>query len=333
MDSSNRAFSVPRFIPCCTRCPFGPGTRRRGRIVSSAMALPDSHVTVLPDGRGLGWLELGQPDGEPVFAFHGTTGSRWHFTFDEAPVAAAGVRLIVPDRPGYGLSSFHRGRRLPDWAPDVAFLADHLGVAQFSVMGVSGGGPHVAVCARFLPARVRAAAIMSGVAPLADPGSEEGMMPANQRITTLARRAPLALWPLFGGLTAAGKRWPERAVEMFSKQLPPPDVAVLMRPDVRDAFLRDYRHASPTTGRAGAQDYQLFATDWGFRLEDITVPVHIWQGDLDHNVPPAHGRRQADLIPDARLHEIAGEGHLLFVDHMPEILGELAASSQEHYGQ
>jgi pimeloyl-ACP methyl ester carboxylesterase len=279
---------------------------------------------VLPDGRDLGWLELGPQHGEPVFAFHGTTGSRWHFTVDDRPVEAAGVRLIAPDRPGYGLSSFHRGRQLRDWADDVTALADHLGVAQFSVMGVSGGGPHAAVCARFLPTRVDAAAIVSGVAPLADPGSEEGMMPMNRRITALARRAPIALVPLFGGMTAVGKRWPERAFDGFVKQLPPPDAAVLTRPGARDAFLRDLRHASTTTGQAGAQDFRLFVQDWGFRLEDITVPVHVWQGDVDRNVPLAHGRRQADMIPGAVLHEIPGEGHMLFVDHMQEILTPLS---------
>jgi pimeloyl-ACP methyl ester carboxylesterase len=288
------------------------------------MALPDSHVTVLADGRGLGWLELGPPDGEPVFAFHGTPGSRWHFTVDDGPVATAGVRLIVPDRPGYGLSTFQRGRRLRDWVNDVIGLADHLGLAHFSVMGVSGGGPHAAVCARFLPTRVQVAAIVSGVAPLADPGSEEGMMTTNQRITALARRAPLALWPVFGGMTALGRRWPERALQVFTKQLPPPDAAVLARPSVRDAFLRDLRHASSTTGQAAAQDFRLFAMDWGFSLQDVTVPVHIWQGDVDHNVPLAHGQLQADRIPGAVLHECAGEGHLLFVDHMPEILNVIA---------
>jgi pimeloyl-ACP methyl ester carboxylesterase len=193
-------------------------TRVRARLGTlRAMVIPDSHVTVLPDGRDLGWLELGPPDGEPVFAFHGTTGSRWHFTADDGPVRTAGVRLIVPDRPGYGLSSFHKGRRLRDWADDVAFLADHLGLEHFSVMGVSGGGPHVAVCARFLPARVRAAAIVSGVAPLADPGSEEGMMPTNQRVTALARRAPLALWPVFGGMTAVGNAGPSGSTKSSAR--------------------------------------------------------------------------------------------------------------------
>ena len=291
-----------------------------------AMALPDSHVTVLPDGRLLGWLELGAPDGEPVFAFHGTTGSRWHFTVDDGPVAAAGVRLIAPDRPGYGLSSFQRGRRLRDWADDVAILADHLGLADFSVMGLSGGGPHAAVCACLLPSRVRAAAIVSGIAPPADPGSEERTMPMIQLFDTLAHRAPFALLPMYGAQTALAKRWPERALKTLAKQLPPPDATVLMRPPVREAFLRDFRHVSATTGRAGAQDHRLFAIDWGFRLEDITVPVHIWQGDVDRNVPPAHGRRQAERIPGAVLHECPGEGHLLFVDHMSDILGDIATN-------
>jgi pimeloyl-ACP methyl ester carboxylesterase len=126
-------------------------------------------------------------------------------------------------------------------------------------------------------------------------------------------------------MTIVGKRWPEQALQALTKELPPPDAAVLTRPEVRDAFLRDLRHASPTTAQAGAQDFRLFARDWGFRLEDITVPVHIWQGEVDRNVPLAHGRRQADFIPGAVLHEIPGEGHFLFVDHMPDILGEIAS--------
>jgi pimeloyl-ACP methyl ester carboxylesterase len=59
-------------------------------------------------------------------------------------------------------------------------------------------------------------------------------------------------------------------------------------------------------------------------LEDITVPVQIWQGDVDRNVPPEHARRLADRVPGAVLHECPGEGHLLFVDHMGDILGEIA---------
>jgi hypothetical protein len=58
----------------------------------------ESRVTVLADGRDLGWLELGEPEGPPVFAFHGTPGSRLQLTLDETPIRDASVRLVCPDR-------------------------------------------------------------------------------------------------------------------------------------------------------------------------------------------------------------------------------------------
>ena len=111
----------------------------------------DTVVMDLPDGRELAWLELGCPSGPPVFVFHGTPGSRLQVSFDEEPITASGVRFIAPDRPGYGHSSFHRGRRLADWASDVSRLADHLQIDRFSVVGISGGGPHAAVCSTVSP--------------------------------------------------------------------------------------------------------------------------------------------------------------------------------------
>ena len=113
--------------------------------------MPDTRVMELPDGRELAWLEAGKPRGRPVFAFHGTPGSRRQVSFDEKSITAAGVRMIAPDRPGYGHSSYHPGRSLADWAADVSALADHLKVGTFTVVGVSGGGPHAVACARLLP--------------------------------------------------------------------------------------------------------------------------------------------------------------------------------------
>jgi len=159
--------------------------------------MSDTRVMELPDGRELAWLETGRPRGRPVFAFHGTPGSRRQVSFDEKSVAAAGVRMIAPDRPGYGLSSFHPGRHLADWASDVAALADRLKLDSFAVIGVSGGGPHAVACARMLPERVTAAGIVSGVGPMGDPEFDVGMVGVNKGLSFLAREAPLVLRPVF----------------------------------------------------------------------------------------------------------------------------------------
>ena len=287
----------------------------------------DSHVTVLRDRRDLAWLEVGDPTGVPVFVFHGTPGSRLLVTTSDEAGRSSGVRIICPDRPGYGLSSFQPGRRLVDWPGDVAALADHLGIDRFAVMGMSGGGPHSAVCAALLSDRVFIAAIVSGAGPLSDPGAMEGMMRVNRVLTRFARRRSPLIHLVVGAQMAFARRWPKQGLDLLIKQLPEPDAAVLSRPEVRALFEQEGPKAPRTAARAVAQDLELLSDDWGFALGDISVPVHLWQGDADKNVPPSHARIQHEAIGDSVLHWCPGEGHFLFFDHVEEILEVLAASA------
>lgn len=286
----------------------------------------DSHVTVLADGRDLGWCELGEPSGPAVFAFHGTPGSRLQFTIGDDDFRAAGARVISVDRPGYGLSTFQPRRRLTDWPTDVVALADHLGVERFCVLGLSGGGPHAAACAALLDGRVTAAAIVSGVGPLFDPAAAEGMMRSNKIFAALARRRSPLLRAIVSGQSALVRRSPSRALDLMAKQLPSADAALLARPDVRAMFDLEIRRAPATSSRAMVQDFELFATAWGFDLSAIRVPVHLWQGDADVNVPPNHATLQHDQIAGSELHWLPGEGHLYCVDRFGEIATALLAS-------
>jgi pimeloyl-ACP methyl ester carboxylesterase len=286
----------------------------------------DALLMQLADGRELAWAEMGDPVDYPVFAFHGTPGSRHQVLVDPAPAHAVGARVIAPDRPGYGSSTRQRRRTLEGWANDVAELADHLGVGHFAVLGVSGGGPHAAACARFLPDRVSAAALVSGVASLAKPGSEAGMKLTNRFVARVARKAPAVNALPLGLISLFGRRAPERLFRTLLKTMSVADAGVLSRLEVRSPLVASLAHASPTAGRAAAQEFALVARDWGFRLEDITVPVQVWQGDADLNVPVAHAEHQAAAIPRAVLHLVPGEGHVMFVDHFEEILRELLDS-------
>ena len=56
------------------------------------------------------------------------------------------------------------------------------------------------------------------------------------------------------------------------------------------------------------------------------MPVSIWQGSLDVNVPQSNGRIFANNIPQATAHFIEGEGHISLVyNHGEAILADLLA--------
>src|SRR2546429_8369047 len=99
-------------------------------------------VISLIDGRTLGYAEYGDPNGKPVFFFHGLPGSRRQRHPDDSIAIELGARIIAIDRPGYGLSDFQQGRKLLDWPDDVAPPAHSLKIHQIAAIGVSVGGAY-----------------------------------------------------------------------------------------------------------------------------------------------------------------------------------------------
>ena len=54
-------------------------------------------------GMDISYLDVGAPDGDVVLYFHGTPSSRMQATGPlDAVAAGLGLRIIAPDRPGYG---------------------------------------------------------------------------------------------------------------------------------------------------------------------------------------------------------------------------------------
>ncbi len=273
----------------------------------------------LADGRALGYAEHGDPKGEPLFHFHGHPGSRMEAQLAHAEAEQGGVRIIAFDRPGYGLSDFQPGRKLLDWPDDVVAAADALGIDRFAVVGVSGGGPYALACTYKIPDRLTAVGVVSGFGPLDAPEATAGMRRQNRIAFRLTRYAPpvarLAMW----AMARQVRRDPERVVAAIGAAMGEPDRRILSRPEVKKAFLDIIVEAFRAGARGPAWDMVAIARPWGFRLEDIEMQVHLWQGEEDLLVPPSMGRYQAEAIPHCNATFYPGEGHLLVVDHMREI--------------
>lgn len=284
---------------------------------------PDN-VLRLRDGRLLGYGEYGDRAGVPFVLFHGWPGSRLCGAGCHDAATQRGVRVIAPDRPGYGLSDFKEKRTIADWTDDVAELADALGLGRFAIAGISGGGPYAAACALRIPDRLTFAGIISGLGPFDAPAATEGMNPMIRMLYGAARRVPPVARALLEMMSYVGKS--EWALNQMLKNVREEDRAVLSDERARAFFMDDFKEAFRQGARGALQEAGLYTRPWGFRLQDIVMPVTLWQGTKDVNVPVSMGRHQAQAIPhcDARFFE--GEGHLLGFAHMNELLDAVAAA-------
>jgi pimeloyl-ACP methyl ester carboxylesterase len=288
-----------------------------------------THATTLtPDGRTLAWCEYGDPTAPPVFLFHGTPGSRLDRDPFDRPSAA---RIIVPDRPGYGYSTHQPGRRLTDWPADVLAIADALGLDTFGVVGISGGGPHALVCAAMLPAdRLTKVGTICGLGPNDWPGVTEGMQPMNVMFNELAITDPDQVLAI-GDAMAEGIRADAAAfVAGSGADLPDVDRDLMQDPAVQAMMAASMTEAVRQGGRAFAEEMIMFAHPWGFELSSIRVPVLLWHGTEDRNVPVSHARHIAEQVPGARLRVLDGEGHMtLAMQHSPDFVVALLESTAD----
>jgi pimeloyl-ACP methyl ester carboxylesterase len=267
----------------------------------------------MPDGRELAYEEYGDPDGTPVLSFHGGLSSR----LDAAPAHEAalslGIRIISPDRPGIGRSTFQPGRRLLDWPDDVAALTAALAIDHFAVMGWSSGGPYAAVCAARMGDRVTAVGLLSSAVPLGLFGTTKGLSSDDRILLFLVRRAPRLASALLRVSIADATE--TRLYREIRRTFPAVDRAALdERGSIVDAvaFVKE----SMRQGTAGClQDYRVFGDPWGFELGEITAPVHLWEGTEDHTGPPEYRELLLRHLPDARLTLVPGEGHLSLLQH------------------
>ena len=265
----------------------------------------------LADGRALGWAEFGSPEGKPVLYFHGAPSSRLEPRLVGDDVwRRAGLRVIAPDRPGMGYSDFQTGRAFCNWVPDVVALADTLGLSRFSVLGNSGGGPYVAVCAAKIPERIETAVIVSGGWRMDWPEARRGLPFANRLTLLLARWAPLVLRPLLrlmGNIQTADR---EKELAMLRKRVPAPDYAAFAVPGRLEAFGQAMRESIRQGAQGPVWDLRLYVRDFGFRPQEVRVPVKMFHGERDTNAPIALAERVASEIPGAHLVRYAGDAHL-----------------------
>lgn len=228
----------------------------------------------LPDGRDLAYSVRGPDDGFPVVLHHGTPGSRLFAALLADAAVDAGIRLITPDRPGYGRSSPPPdGWDWHDWREDLTAVLDAESIDRAGVVGFSGGGPFAIAAAE--GERVTRLALLSTVVPPSDAG-----------LAGLAR-VPYAirlLFPLFGAFVSVSG--PDAVVSQYTDRSTSPPVARAVAADFHEALGSGGARDGVSLGNASAveRESRSFATE-SVDPGRLDLPVRAWHGTRDDNAP------------------------------------------------
>jgi pimeloyl-ACP methyl ester carboxylesterase len=269
-------------------------------------AQPSSSIeTVRIAGRRrVAYAEYGGPPGRPVLFLHGTPGShRLGRLFADA-ARRHGVRLLAPDRPGYGDSSPWPERDLTDTGAFVAPVLDDAGVDRAGVVAFSGGGPHALALAATHGDRVESVDIVAGATP---PSAPPPTPPAQRLLGRLASTTPR----LLSGLLRTGA-WLATHVSpaVVTAQYTDATDCTALPDEVATVVARDFADAVTASGRGTITELRLLASPWDFPLGTVDRPVRLRHGVRDANVPIDGARALRDRLPDARLTAVDDADHL-----------------------
>jgi pimeloyl-ACP methyl ester carboxylesterase len=285
------------------------------------------------DDRQIGFAEFGDPQGRAVFWLHGTPGARRQIPMEARVYAEKRqIRLIGVDRPGIGSSTPHQYDTVFAFADDLRTIADTLGIDKMEVIGLSGGGPYTLACAAAMPDRVVAAGVIGGVAPTTgSDGIAGGVMGSvGLRVAPLLRVAGGPIGVVASALIRLIRPVGSPVVDLYGRVSPEADRRLLARPEIKAMFLDDLLNGSRKQMAAPFADVVVFARDWGFRLDEVKVPVRWWHGDHDHIVPFDHGLHVVAKLPDVEMYHLPGESHLAGLGRAEEILGTMIGVWDRH---
>jgi len=282
------------------------------------------NVLTLPDGRKLAYAEFGKPDGYPVLYFHAAPSCRQEPLFlGDDIFSQFGFRVICPDRPGMGQSDFQRHRGFSDWPKDVVYLTETIGLNQFSVLGVSGGGGYAAVCAAKIPEKLCKAVIASGAWRIDSEALKSIGFPMNLQ-WQVAIHAPILLPFMLKMMIKLMTQTPKDGFEQASAQpnkiLPAADHAVMTQPG-RMAINQRVMNEVVKQGLKGpVWDMHLYVQEWDFDPAEIQIPLTLFHGEEDRNFPVGLVQRMVKRLPRAELITYPKDGHIsTYTNHFDEI--------------
>jgi pimeloyl-ACP methyl ester carboxylesterase len=296
------------------------------------MAALREMIMTRPNGDRVAFSEYGDANGAPVIFCHGWPSSRTMAELTDDVARELRVRIISPDRPGIYGSTFAPNRKLLDWPPLVAELADFLQIDNFRMLAISGGAPYAYATAFTMPQRVRAIAVVSGAPHIAELPDHAGLLALYRWLLRANAKLPppISRWGFTVARPFLSLRPPRRSRALLLNLLQPCDADSLRDERAFEACFESQRRAWKTSAEGVLADAEIYAQPWGFSLRALRVPVRMWHGDRDRSFSADLAQATAAQIPNCRLRIVENAGHYSTpIRHMREIMEDLMVTEDD----
>ena len=253
------------------------------------------HSFTLKDERKLGYMIYGKLSNykATILFFPGSPGTRlFNFDAHDRINKAYGVRMIIVDRPGVGLSSHQKDYTFKSHASDVNELVQHLDIQTYHVIGYSAGGPSACCYAAMYSKQhqMRSLTLISSVGPPDTPnayGQMTFLSKIGWFIVCNANKTLIDFAANIDSKSSAGKLI-TKTVEDFGRCCGY-DEQMILNPNVLKTFLQSKFEAQSveiTEDKSENRLLFLYGTPWGIRFEDIHCPLFVYNGVDDTSCVP-----------------------------------------------
>ncbi len=261
----------------------------------------------VPDRQGRCTYLIGRGEGPcPTVLVHGglSQASEWSLLAGRLP-----GHVLIPDRPGYGLSYRIDYRSVADYRQAAADwlldLADGVGADQVDLVGNSMGGFFAMAFAIAHPERVRRLVLVGAA------GGLHKEVPLFARLWGNPVTGPLISRLKITDPETLRKQVFARLLVAHPETVPLDFLEIMIAADaIPGADRTAYTMLRAVTTLRGVRPKLMLRDD----IAHLPVPTLFLWGDADAFAPPSHGQDLAARMPDAHIEVLPDTGHLPYVD-------------------
>lgn len=280
------------------------------------MSLPKASVLSF-NNRSISYRRLGTGKRKILF-FHGFPGSSAQILPFTNLVSRFDLEILCLDRPGYNQTSWIKTDAFTQANEDAFHLVQHFQWKQFELISVSGGTPYLFSFVKEFPQLVTKMAIVSGLGPLAQSDFSKVLSFKSLLSLRFLPYTPEAFFKIFLKQKKLLRVFLTPS-ESDLKVLNVLENVKVLETALHEGFLQN--------GVGPKQDALAYLSAWSVPVDKLPREVQIWHGAEDQIIPVGMAKNFANIIPQAQLNILPGEGHYSpAFNYIPVILGEKISS-------